>query len=1174
MNDVLKSGSGWVLETATAINSQGVIVGTGTLNGVQEGYLLYTTNGLVITTQPSPTATAGVGFSTQPVVEEQDNNGDLEIWDNTSVVTAIDSIRPPLEGNTNVTLVGGVAAYTNLSEETAATITLTFYSGSDTVGPSRSIVVSPAAAMQIAFKSSPLSQTAGTMGNIVVGLEDQYGNSGAVSTSAQTIDLSTTSGSGAFYATENSTSPITSVSIPAGQTSVSFYYEDTLAGTPTVTAFDSAFNSTNGTRTQDETINPAPAVQVGITSSPLTQNSGSKGQISFELEDQYGNASPVSANQTIDLAATNGGVFYASSSGGSPITQLVIDEGQASASVYFLDNTAGTSTVTLTDTSFTSAAPIQQETVDALPASQLGITTLPLLLSAGSEGEITLQLEDPYGNPTTSSSMQSITLASTSPAGVFYATSSSTSPISSATIPVGQSSISVYYFDTKAGTPTVSASDSALSPTPTQQETVTPLATSQVAITSPAIDQVVDAFGLFTVELEDKYGNASPSSSGQTIDLSTSSTSGGFYASQSLNTPVSTIVISSGQTTASVYYEDGQPGQPTLTATDTALGSSPMQQATINSIAASQVAITSAPLTLTAGDRGAITISLLDAEGDPSTSTSAQTIDLSTTSAGGAFFASQTGTTAITNITIPVGTTGETIYYSDTAAGTPTVKASDTAFESAPTQVETVNSAPASQVVFSTAALSLAAGSRGQITLMLEDPYGNPASAAAAQTIKLTSTSTAGEFFLTQSSTSTVSSISIAAGQTTGSVYYADTKAGSPVVTATDTAFNSPAPTQTESVSALAASQVAFTSTALNLVAGALGEFTVELQDTYGNPAVSSSAQTLAFSSTSTGGAFYASASGNQSIASIVVPIGQSAGSAYYTDTKAGTPTLTVDDVALASRPVQNETITAGPAAKVTIDSPALAISAGSMGGMTAELVDQYGNPTTSSSSQTINLATTSTAGTFYTGQSGAPPTTTVVIVAGQTSVSFFYSDTKAGTPSVTVSDTNISLGDTQQETINALAASQVVFASAPLALTAGSGGQITFELADPYGNQGAISTSAQTINLQTTTTTGSFYASSSSTVPITSVSIAMGQSSKSVYYSDTKAGKPTVTASDTALNSAPTQEESVAAAPASQVVLTSSALSLLAGNRGQITFQLEDPFANPATSTRRKWSH
>ena len=101
--------------------------------------------------------------------------------------------------------------------------------------PPVTVTISPAEATQIAITSQALTLNAGSRGQITVQLEDIDGNT-TIASNAQTIILGTTSTAGAFYATKTSKSPITSVVIPAGQSSVNVYYDDTNVGTPTVTA--------------------------------------------------------------------------------------------------------------------------------------------------------------------------------------------------------------------------------------------------------------------------------------------------------------------------------------------------------------------------------------------------------------------------------------------------------------------------------------------------------------------------------------------------------------------------------------------------------------------------------------------------------------------------------------------------------------------------------------------------------------------------------------------------------------------------------------------------------------------------------------------------------------------------------------------------------------------------
>ena len=139
---------------------------------------------LVVTQQPSATATAGVAFTTQPVVKEEDQYGNVVTTDSTSTVTAARGGvgTASLQGsNLTVTLVNGVATFAGLSYNKAETMDLGFTTNASGVSSTSSsnILVSPAAASQLVIAQQP-SATA-TVGQPfatqpVVYEEDQFGN--------------------------------------------------------------------------------------------------------------------------------------------------------------------------------------------------------------------------------------------------------------------------------------------------------------------------------------------------------------------------------------------------------------------------------------------------------------------------------------------------------------------------------------------------------------------------------------------------------------------------------------------------------------------------------------------------------------------------------------------------------------------------------------------------------------------------------------------------------------------------------------------------------------------------------------------------------------------------------------------------------------------------------------
>ena len=172
----LSSGAGPLQGTVTAVVSGGVATFSNLADNKAETISLQFTSGslvpavsspvvvspaaaskLVLVQQPAETATAGQPFSSQPVLYEEDQYGNLETGDNSTVVTAVlSSGTGPLQGTTAI-VVGGVASFAGLADNKAETITLRFTGGGLTSSSTNSIVVSPAAPSQLVIQHAAVS---------------------------------------------------------------------------------------------------------------------------------------------------------------------------------------------------------------------------------------------------------------------------------------------------------------------------------------------------------------------------------------------------------------------------------------------------------------------------------------------------------------------------------------------------------------------------------------------------------------------------------------------------------------------------------------------------------------------------------------------------------------------------------------------------------------------------------------------------------------------------------------------------------------------------------------------------------------------------------------------------------------------------------------------------------
>jgi hypothetical protein len=118
-----------------------------------------------------------------------------------------------------------------------------------------------------------------------------------------------------------------------------------------------------------------------------------------------GNTSTVSLS-----SSSTGGKFYTSAANCASQTGAITTDGTTCTppAVYYRDTTVGTSTITVTAGSHQDT---QQETITAAAASKLVYTIVPGTGTAGSAFSVTVQVQDPSGNPSNPTSNTTISLS-------------------------------------------------------------------------------------------------------------------------------------------------------------------------------------------------------------------------------------------------------------------------------------------------------------------------------------------------------------------------------------------------------------------------------------------------------------------------------------------------------------------------------------------------------------------------------------------------------------------------------------------------------------------------------------------------------------------------------------------------------------------------------------------
>lgn len=409
---------------------------------------------------------------------------------------------------------------------------------------------------------------------VTIEVQDKHGNPVPQASDLE-VSLSSTSDTdnAKFYPDATSETDITTVAISSGKSSVTVYYYDKLrpedgvqkiitisASAGTVTG--SAPVTLMGPRPEKFEIAGDDSVEVNLRL-PLT----------IKLLDQYGQPYAVAEDTEVTLQDDANGEFYTSLIGGTSVTSVDIPAGKSEATVYYRPTTAGTNTVTVNAqvnvNEATSFSVKGTKSVSVRPAGQvaneLSITAEPI--KAGTTGAVTVKVTDQYGNPVAQSADLVVTLKANSPTGKFYDKAQGGTEISTVTIKQGESEATVYYYDTKAGTQTVSAGAPGLDPAEDTTITVVSAAPAEIAV--EAGELVVNQRAEINFTIVDEFGNPVELDSALTLVLSSSSAIGRFEDESGKQ--ITQVTIAAGANSATAYYKDGTAGEVTITAKTTGL---------------------------------------------------------------------------------------------------------------------------------------------------------------------------------------------------------------------------------------------------------------------------------------------------------------------------------------------------------------------------------------------------------------------------------------------------------------------------------------------------------------------------------------------------------------------------------------------------------------------------
>ena len=932
---------------------------------------------LAYATAPPASTTAGTSFSV--VVNEEDTYNNIETGDSTTTLSlAANNGGGGFSCTTSPSkFTSGVATFSGCSYTVASATayTLTASSGSLTSATATTTVGAATAATIAISSGSGQSATVNTSftSPLAAKVTDNYAN--PVSGATVTFTAPGSGASGTFLATTNggtclstggsAVASCTATTNSSGVASSLTYKANTTAATYNV-AVTSSGTTPNPLNFPEANTATTAAKLAYATAPPASTTAGTSFSVVVNEEDTYNNIETGDSTTTLSLAANNGGGGFSCTTSPSKFTSGVATFSGCSYTV------ASATAYTLTASSGSLTSATATTTVSAATAATIAISSgsgQSATVNTSFTSPLAAKVTDNYANPVSGATV-TFTAPGSGASGTFLATtnggtclSTGGSAVASCTATTNSSGVAsslTYKANTTAATYNVAVTSSGTTPNPLnfpETNTATTAAKLAYATAPPASTTAGTSFSVVVNE-EDTYNNIETGDSTTTLSLAANNGGGGFSCTTSPSKFTSGVATFSGCSytvaSATAYTLTASSGSLTsATATTTvsaataatiAISSGSGQSATVNTSFTSPLAakvtdnyanpVSGATVTFTAPGSGASGTFLATTNGGTCLST------------GGSAVASCTATTnssgVASSLTYKANTTAATYNVAVTSSGTtpnplnfPEANSPGTAYyivvSSGSGQSATVNTSFTSP-----------------LAAKVTDNYANPVSGATV-TFTAPGSGASGTFLATTnggtclstggsavaSCTATTNSSGVASSLT----YKANTTAATYNVAVTSSGTTPNPLNFPETNTATTAAKLVFVQGPSNVSAGApmSPAVTVQVEDTYGNPASDSGVLVTLISSPSvtlSGNTATSSSSGLATFSSLVI------------DT-AGNYTLSGTDGSLAATGASGSfTVSAAtPNQLAFVQQPSNAFAGQAMTpAVTVQVEDYYGN--------------------------------------------------------------------------------------------------------------------------------------------------------------------------------------------------------------------------------------
>lgn len=809
---------------------------------------------------------------------------------------------------------------------------------------------------------------------------DAFGN--AVSLNSAVTAALSGNGGGAFYSNGSCTVASNNVYIAADTTSTNFFFKDSTAENLTLNAHIAGI--TDGTLALTGVGSTPTHVDIAGTTN---QTAGAcSTAFGITLQDGGNNISLSTGVSTISLSATGAGHFYSDAACTSQITSTTIADGATTATVYFKDNTAESTTLSAAKSGLTTGT-IAISNSAAVP-SKLVLTGGAASLVAGACSQVyTVTSQDSYSNAANVSSDTTVTLSGEG-SGQYYTDATCTTPTGTVTILNGTSATSFYFRDITTEALTLSAAATGLT-TSTKALTVTPATISLFTVTGFASPVVAGTSGSLVITAYDTLGNVMTTYTG-TIHFTSDDTLA------VLPTNYTFTLGDAGTHTFTNAFKLKKTGSHYLKANDTVTTTVVGQQSniTVNPAAIGSFTVSGATSPIAAGVTTAATVSALDIYGNAKTDYTGTV----------GFTSNDMAATLPANYPFVLGDNGTHTFtnaFSFQLTGNRYIRATDQTTTSATGQQSNITVNPAALAYFTVSGVpaSTTVGTVNGVVVTAYDTYSN-IKRDYTGTVVFTSTDPSA----TLPSNYTFVSADQGTKNFTSTVTFRTM--GSQNITASDLSNSTLSGEQFGiSVNAGTPSKLSLSGPTATTNIACSSIFTVTTQDTYGNVTDVSSDLTVSLSGKGSG-AFYSNSNCTTPISTVTITNGTNGSYFYFKDSSSENLVLNASATGY----------TMGSSA-LNVGNPALVVSgptfvAPSTCSAAFKVTISDGEPASvnAPSSYVVDLIAGGS-GQIFSDPGCTTGTTTTTINSGTSSSTFYLYDTASEAVTVTASHASASSG-------------------------------------------------------------------------------------------------------------------------------------------------------------------